>query len=215
MNVGILLAAGRSSRFEESDKQLYEIKGKSVISFSIDLLSSNLDKLIIVVNNNNCTKISNLFSHPKIVTVINDIDARTKSIGAALDYISEHMKNVKNIIIHDGARPFITQNNINELLLASQSYSYAQYFLSLVNGLAKRKGLGYEIVDRKEYIELCTPVMADYGVYSRIFKYHIDKIESSVEAIPVLDLLGIPYKLIEGSHRCLRKITTIEDVHAT
>jgi 2-C-methyl-D-erythritol 4-phosphate cytidylyltransferase len=207
MNIGILLAAGRSSRFK-SDKQLYEINGKSVISFSVDLLSRNLDKLIIVANSKNYKSISTLST----IIVINDTDTRIRSIGIALDYISGHMENVKNIIIHDGARPFITQNNIDELLTVSQSYSYAQYYLNLVNGLAKRKGSGYEIVDRKEYIELCTPVIADYKIYSDIFRNHIDKIESSIEALPILDLHGIPYKLIEGKHKHLRKITTIEDV---
>ena len=210
MNVGILLAAGRSSRFEENDKQLYEIKGKSVISYSIDLLSNNLDKLIIVVNSNNYSEISNL--SPNAVKVINDTDARIRSIGAALDYISNNMENVENIIIHDGARPFITQNHIDELLTASQSYSYAQYYLSLVNGLAKRKEYGYEIVDRGEYIELCTPIIADYKIYNDIFRNHIDKIESSIEALPVLDSLNIPYKLIEGKHKYLKKITKIEDI---
>ena len=210
INIGILLAAGHSSRFEENDKQLYKINGKSVISFSIDLLSKNLDQLIIVTNSNNYSDISTL--NPNAVTVINDVDTRTRSIGAALDYIYKYMENVKNIIIHDGARPFITQKYIDELLLASQSYSYVQYYLSLVNGLAKRKDSGYEIVDRKEYIELCTPVIADYKIYNNIFKNHIDKIESSIEALPVLDSLKIPYKLIEGRHKYIRKITTIEDI---
>ena len=210
INIGLLLAAGHSSRFEENDKQLYKINGKSVISFSIDLLSKNLDQLIIVTNSNNYSDISTL--NPNAVTVINDVDTRTRSIGAALDYIYKYMENVKNIIIHDGARPFITQKYIDELLLASQSYSYVQYYLSLVNGLAKRKDSGYEIVDRKEYIELCTPVIADYKIYNNIFKNHIDKIESSIEALPVLDSLKIPYKLIEGRHKYIRKITTIEDI---
>ena len=207
MNIGILLAAGRSSRFE-SDKQLYEINGKSIISFSIDLLSRNLDKLIIVANSNNYKSISTMSP----IIVINDIDTRIRSIGAALDYISDSIENVKNIIIHDGARPFITQNHIDELLTASQSYSYAQYYLSLVNGLAKRKEYGYEIVDRGEYIELCTPIIADYKIYNDIFRNHIDKIESSIEALPVLDSLNIPYKLIEGKHKYLKKITKIEDI---
>ena len=211
MNLGILLAAGRSSRFKENDKQLYEIDGKSVISLSGSLLSKNLDKLIIVANSNNCSEIS--IKNPSAVIVINDIDNRIKSIAAALDYISENIKNVKNIIIHDGARPFIAQNHIDELFIASQSYSYAQYYLSLVNGLAKRKESGYEIVDRKEYIELCTPIIADYRIYNDIFINYIDKIESSVEIIPVLDSLNIPYKLIEGMHRYIRKITSIDDIY--
>jgi len=213
MNIGILLAAGRSSRFGENDKQLYEINGKSIISFSIDLLSSNLDELVIVANSTNVSKISNIVTCKNVTLLVNDIDSRIRSIGTAIYYLSK--ESTCNIIIHDAARPFITQNHIDELLATSGSYLYAQYYLGLTNGLAKATKSGYEIVDRSQYIELCTPLIANYKSYSEIFKSSVDIQGGSIEVLPILCSRNMPYKLIEGSHRHLRKITTIEDTHST
>ena len=71
-------------------QKIKDLDRKSVISFSIDLLSKNLDQLIIVTNSNNYSDISTL--NPNAVTVINDVDTRTRSIGAALDYIYKYME---------------------------------------------------------------------------------------------------------------------------
>ena len=178
-NIGILLAAGYSSRFKGSNKQLYEINGKSIISFSIDLLSHNLDRLIIITNSTNVKKISNLIDCDNVILLVNDIDSRIKSIRTAVDHLSK--EDVCNILIHDAARPFITQNHIDQLLISSKTHLYSQYYLNLVNGLAKRvESGGYEIVNRSDYIELCTPLIADYKSYSDIFKRYVDVPELSL-----------------------------------
>ena len=116
MNVGVILAAGNSSRFQnEVPKQLYSINNKPIINHSIDILSQSLDEVIIVTNT---------YCYDKIKTdhtiLINDVDDRIESIKVALDYIGN--KKYKNIIIHDSARPFITTNHINDLLESSKKY---------------------------------------------------------------------------------------------
>ena len=51
MNVGIILAAGKSSRFNNSiPKQLYTINGNPIINHSIDILNQLLDEVIIITN---------------------------------------------------------------------------------------------------------------------------------------------------------------------
>ena len=58
MNIGIILAAGNSKRFNsETPKQLYLIDGKPVINHSIDILEKFLDDIIIVTNTNCSDKI--------------------------------------------------------------------------------------------------------------------------------------------------------------
>jgi 2-C-methyl-D-erythritol 4-phosphate cytidylyltransferase/2-C-methyl-D-erythritol 2,4-cyclodiphosphate synthase len=127
MNIGIILAAGNSSRFDsETPKQLYQINRKEIIYHSIDILSQSLDETIIVSNSSCCDKIKT-----DAVVLVNDVNCRLQSIKKALDYIRN--KKVSNIIIHDSARPFITKDHIDNLLASSKKFLYSQYYLKLTN----------------------------------------------------------------------------------
>jgi 2-C-methyl-D-erythritol 4-phosphate cytidylyltransferase len=63
---------------------------------------------------------------------------------------------VKNVIIHDSARPFIQNYHINELLESMKENVYSQYYMKLVNGLLNIKT--NQFVDRDDYVEICTPL---------------------------------------------------------
>ena len=110
MNVGVILAAGRSSRFNDSSpKQLYPLHGKPIINYSIDVLSKNLDEVIIVSNSDFKSKIQT-----SKTILVNDVDDRLQSIKVALDYLKPLKPT--NILIHDAARPYITNFTIQKLL---------------------------------------------------------------------------------------------------
>ena len=64
-----------------------------------------------------------------------------------------------------------------------------------------------------DFIEICTPVCVNFGLFSFLFSNYIKK-ERRIcwEVIPLLDLLKIKYKLIKGSFKSLQKITTKDDL---
>jgi 2-C-methyl-D-erythritol 4-phosphate cytidylyltransferase len=201
MNIGIILAAGKSTRFDsEIPKQLYPIDGKPMIQHSIDLLSKHLDKVIIVTNSECSDKING-------DVIINDVDSRLESIKVALDQID----NCKNILIHDAARPYVTESMIQSLLISSKTNLHSQFYLPMVNGLAKYTPFGYQTPDRKDFIELCSPQITDFDIFKSIFKKYIEKGEEC-EVLPVISRFEFRYNLIQGHYRYLRKITTLEDI---
>lgn len=206
MNIGIILAAGNSTRFnDETPKQLYLIDDKPVINHSIDILEKLLDDIIIVTNTHCSDKIKT--NH---TVLINDIDNRIDSIKVALDYIGE--KEYDNIIIHDAARPFITSDIIVELLKSSKTYKHSQYYLELVNGLVRKNETGWEVAPREEFIELCSPQITDFELFKDIFTNYIET-KIDCEILPVMCKLQYDYNLIKGSNKYLRKITTIDDIY--
>ena len=201
MNIGIILAAGKSTRFDSAiPKQLYPIDGKPIVQHSIDLLSKHLDKVIIVTNSECKDKISG-------DVIINDVDSRLESIKVALDQID----NCKNILIHDAARPYVTESMIQSLLVSSKTNTHTQFYLPIVNGLAKYTPIGYQTPDRKDYIELCSPQITDFDIFKHTFRSYIEKGEEC-EVLPVISRFELRYNLIQGHYRYLRKITTIEDI---
>lgn len=206
MNIGIILAAGNSTRFDnETPKQLYLFNNKPIINYSIDVLSQFLDEIIIVTNTYCSDKIKT--NH---TILINDIDDRIESIKVALDYIGD--KKYRNIIIQDSARPFITPNMINDLLESSKTYQHSQYCLDLVNGLVRKNDFGWEVAPREDFIELCSPQITDFELFKYIFTNYIET-KIDCEILPIMCKLKYDYNLIKGNNKYLRKITTIEDIY--
>jgi 2-C-methyl-D-erythritol 4-phosphate cytidylyltransferase len=206
MNIGIILAAGNSTRFGgNTPKQLYLLNDKPIINYSIDILSECLDEVIIVTNTYCSDKIKT--NH---TILINDVDDRINSIKVALDYIGE--KNYNNIIIHDAARPFITIDMINGLLESSKTYKHSQYCLELINGLVRKNDLGWEVAPREDFMELCSPQITEFELFKSIFTNYIET-KKDCEILPIICNLKYNHNLIKGSYKYLRKITTTEDIY--
>ena len=219
--VGVILAAGTSSRFNSNiPKQLYIINNKCVLQYSIDSMCDFVDEIIIVINKNikfNCTT-----KKCKITFIENDINKRIESLNKAIFYI-KNLNNIKNIIIHDGARPFVSKQYFENLIFNNEknNMKYSQYALKLTNGLYKIKQNSTKIgksrslaarwrraaprprcrpVNRDEYIELCTPICISYDLL---------KIQKTEE---ILDSINISPNFLYGNYKQLKKITTIDDL---
>lgn len=201
MNIGVILAAGKSTRFgSEIPKQLYTLGDKPIVQHSIDLLSKHLDKVIVVTNSECSDKING-------DVIINDVDSRLESIKVALDQIDT----CKNILIHDAARPYVTESMILELLESNIENIHSQFYLPLVNGLAKSTPFGYQIPDRKDFIELCSPQITNFYMFKQIFRNYIEK-GDECEILPIVSRFEMKYNLIQSHYKYLRKITTLEDI---
>lgn len=239
-NIAIILSAGNSNRFLSSPKnesyipkQLYPLNKKPIINHSIDtFLDTNLDiSLIIIITNTKCyTQMSKIKKqyynnnpHTNIVLLINDIDCRIESINTGIKYINHNNTGIKyinknniNIIIHDSARPFINTSHITGLLnQMSDKIIYSQYYLKLNNGLMNLEN--HQILNRNDYVEICTPLCINYSVIKNLMEKYINKTDGNgsrihYEFIPLLKELGLEYTLLEGHYSYLRKITTYEDL---
>lgn len=215
IHIGILLAAGSSSRFNLNGqpKQLYQLEGIPLLLYSINVMKNVFDQIVIVTNTNCLEEIKELikeYTHIKII--VNDINCRLESIETAFDYIHQHFS-AKSITVHDSARPFVPVNYFQMLLKSLTDYSYSQYSLELVNGLAIKSEDTIEPIDRSKYLEICTPISAHFNLYYFIFKNYISKKNRIVhEPMPIFNLLKIKYNLIKGSYKYLRKITFTDDL---
>ena len=110
MNVGIILAAGTSSRYnKKTPKQFDEsFNEKMLIEYSIETFLNNpkIDEVILVVPKLYLEKIKNKF---KNCLVIKGGETRQESSFLGLKACP---KNCINVLIHDAARPFVSNNII-------------------------------------------------------------------------------------------------------
>jgi len=114
-NCFIILAAGESKRFNSNIPKPYHIyNGKPLIQHSIDKVKKygKFNKIILVINKKHKKKFFSL----KIKNVKFIIGGKTRAASAfnALKSLKKH--NIKNVLIHDAARPNFSFKLLNNLI---------------------------------------------------------------------------------------------------
>ena len=112
--VAIILAAGKSVRFGDIDKMLYQIDSQAVVTMSVrTFFESNLfDQIVVVANESNFNKILQLMINiSKEIAVIRGGDRRQDSVKSALNFLGD---TYDHLAIHDGARPFVSELMIHK-----------------------------------------------------------------------------------------------------
>jgi len=112
-NCFIILAAGQSKRFKSNKSKQYILyKNKPIYEHSVDkVIKSGLFKhVILVVNNNFFIK----KKYPKNIKIIKGGKERNDSSLLGLKYAKK--LNVKNVLIHDAARPNFSTKILKKIL---------------------------------------------------------------------------------------------------
>ncbi len=120
----IVLAAGSSSRMNLGyNKILVEINDKPLITLSVKVFVNdpNCSELIIVVHNDEINTITSILSQYQLLHKKCKIVAG----GSERQYsVYNGLQSIKNniVLVHDGARPFITNKLIETLVTTTNSY---------------------------------------------------------------------------------------------
>ena len=120
MTTAVILAGGNGRRFHSSiPKQLMSLNGKAVIQYSIDVLEPLVDEIIIVFNGQ--------YKDYKCVApgITRNESAYNGVIASKGDYV----------LIHDGARPFIRTQTVEEIMeLLSAGFDAVDTISPIVDG---------------------------------------------------------------------------------
>ncbi len=184
MTVVILLAAGTGSRMEmETPKQFAEIKGKTVMEYSMEIIQNNdeIACFFIVVREQYKNYVKNIAEkYSKFKGMVEGGDTRQKSVFNAL----KEIKNLKadKVLIHDSARPFsgkVFKNVISGLKFANNAIPVIQVKDTLYrieetgSASAERKT---EMVSRKNYYTVQTPQGFEFDL---IYTAHLKAVEEN------------------------------------
>lgn len=118
-NYAIILASGNGTRFGSNiPKQFTEICGKTVLERAVEVFekNKNIDKIIVVITSEYLEKAQNILQNAqfkKIFKLLKGGGTRRESSFLAISSIEELEANV---LIHDCARPFVTEEIINDCI---------------------------------------------------------------------------------------------------
>lgn len=199
----IIVAAGSGRRFgSNTPKQLLQLGPYPVWRWSYEafLKHPDISKIVVVAPEHE------LHSFPDVEVVVGG-ETRTRSVLNGLKALSDD--DLLPVLIHDAARPGLTQTTINLLLDALETSSAAAPALPVSDAL-KRQGRdqGLKTVDRKNLYRVQTPQAFRLGEIRQALS---NTKEDFVDDLAAIEQMGGKISLVEGSNR-LDKITHPNDL---
>jgi 2-C-methyl-D-erythritol 4-phosphate cytidylyltransferase len=207
----IVVAAGQSQRMNGMDKILAPLGGKPVLAWSIEALQQcdKVDRIVLVNSQSNkepveCLVVDNKYT--KVADVCTGGKRRQDSVAAGLKLLGE----CEWVIIHDGARPLLTQDLIERGLEAAKETGAAVAAVPVTDTIRLAGGdqIVIETPPRHNLWAVQTP---------QVFRLHIIK-EAYQQAqgdvtddAMLVEQIGGKVKLYMGSYDNL-KVTTPRDL---
>ena len=228
----IVLAAGSGSRMKSNvAKQYMLLNGKPLIWYALRTIEDSeiIDDCILVTGAEDIAyvrkEIVEKYGFHKVDTITAGGAERYLSVGNALDVIADEDMKVPNqdgyIFIHDGARPFLTEEILQSTYEAVKKYHACVAAMPVKDTvkIADDEGYAASTPKRRLVWSIQTPQVFDTELILQAYgKLREHKTELESKGIMVTDDASVvelftdqKVKLVEGSYQNI-KITTPEDI---
>ena len=169
-NYAIILASGNGSRFGSSlPKQFTVIGDKTILEHSIEVFEKNelIDGIILVVTPEYREKFIEILcknNYKKVLKILNGGKIRKESSYIGVCGVGEEA----NLLIHDCARPFVSQRVINECIKALESNDAVNVAISSTDTILEIEN-GYIkcVPNRSSLMRSQTPQCFKYSVIKK------------------------------------------------
>ncbi|MEK7524662.1 MAG: 2-C-methyl-D-erythritol 2,4-cyclodiphosphate synthase [Patescibacteria group bacterium] len=221
MNIGILLAAGRSTRFK-GDKLFADLNGKPVMYHSLKFLenSPRIHAIFIAAGKGNKKNIENLVRAEKFMkvrTILLGGKSRFESVQIIIKVVAAQFPQADHLVIHNAANPLAMEQELEACFEALNRDVVGAGPGTPVSSTLKnirRVSGGADVIQtisRENLWEVQTPqVVRTHDFYHALEKIKIKKVEPT-DDLSVLELGGFKTVLVPAS-AMNRKITTQEDL---
>ena len=214
-NIAVILGAGNGTRMKsEKSKLLMEIDGRTVIERTVAAFSENefVDEIIVVCREKDLDDFENVLSDYELSYCFGG-DTRQQSVRNAVETIENSECDL--IIIHDGARPLITQKEITDTISAAHDKGAAAVGVA-VKDTIKVVDSDMKMVDtpdRSSLISIRTPQVFDFSVYKKALDYAVEQGADYTDDCRLMENYGKEVYVTLGEYSNI-KITTPEDLPA-
>lgn len=212
----IVLAAGSGSRMNsKTKKQFMEIKGKPIIWYSLFAFEqSEVDQIILVTGQDDveyCKKnIVEKYNLSKVTDIVAGGAERYESVYNGLKAVKGEI-----VLIHDGARPMITQNIINRCIQGTKEHSACVAGMPVKDTIKiiNKDNVIEDTPDRSKVWITQTPQAFKYEVVKNAYDNMKKANETKVtdDSMVVEKYTDYNVHFVEGDY-CNIKITTPEDI---
>ena len=154
MNSAIILGSGNSQRFESNiPKQFIECNNKKIIDYSVNTFLNNdkVNEVIIVVPD---TWTDLMMKEHKACKVVQGGSTRFQSMVNGYNKICHKSE---NILIHDAARPLVSNEIIDNCIDYLDSYDAACPYIDIIDSIVSKNNKSVNYLNRDEIKKIQTP----------------------------------------------------------
>jgi 2-C-methyl-D-erythritol 4-phosphate cytidylyltransferase len=160
MTGAVIVAAGRGTRMGGVDKCALPLAGEPILLHSVRTIASLVDRLVIVVAPDRLAAWMHLVAQPRwprVDALVPGGEARSDSVHAGLIALGG-AAHPETILIHDGARPLVTQDTVACCIEAARDYGAAIVAIPVTDTVKRvRDGIIIETPDRASLWAAQTP----------------------------------------------------------
>ena len=210
----VIPAAGSASRMKGKDKLFLELEGLPVIIRTLNTFEKHPEIVEIVIPTradavDNIKELCVKYGITKATKVICGGATRAESVLAGLRAVD---KKCKYVAIHDGARPFVTENIISDTIAAARKYHAAAPMVPIVDTVKEKDGcFTSKTVDRDTICAIQTPQIFDRELILGALYNAVEKDLPITDDCSAVEIIGGRIALTQGDV-FNRKITTPEDL---
>lgn len=210
----IVVAAGASTRMNGINKQFMNLLGVPVIARTLMTfeMCEYISKIIVVTAKDSILDMQQLcqkYSINKLTDIAEGGANRHQSVKNGIAMLDD---TDKKVLIHDGARPFVSVDVIGEVVNSLNNFDCA-LCVCKINDTVKmldQNGLVKSTVDRSMLYSAQTPQGVDVKKYTDACIKTSD-VENFTDDASVMEAAGYSVKAIIGSNKNI-KITTPDDI---
>lgn len=212
----VIVAAGSSRRMEGRDKLWIPLAGRMTLARTIDAFAFSplIAGIVLVLNPERLEDVRRLCEQegwPQIAGLVTGGLRRQDSVRAGLDYLAEHAPETRWVMIHDGARPLVTEAILETGLLAAQEHRAAVAAVPVKDTIKQvQENMIQSTPDRSQLRAVQTPQVFAFPLIHQAHHHILAEHETTDDAA-LLERLGHPVATFPGSYTNL-KITTQEDI---
>lgn len=221
-STAIVLAAGQGRRMNSATaKQFLMLKGKPLLSYSLQTFQECpfMDEIILVTGTEDIA-----FCKEEIVKKFQFTKVSAVTAGGAQRYHSVYnglcaAENCDYVYIHDGARPFVTQQILLRLREAVQTYGACVAAMPVKDTIkiSDEQGFCKETPKRSSLWQIQTPQTFSYPLIRRAYDRLMEDLKNGCGDMVTDDAMVLErvsrtkIRLVEGAYDNL-KITTPDDL---
>lgn len=220
MNIALLTAAGLGSRMQlDIPKQFLYIEGKPVILYTMEAFQRHpqIDAMIVVTLENwkeNICAYAKKYKIDKLKWISIGGKSGQESIKSGLDELSKHCGMNDVIMIHDGNRPFVSEEIISDSFATYQKYGSAVAAMPCIEAIFRsdNRENSTDSIPREQLFRTQTPHTYTLGKLLWAHKKAQElKIVNTTATCVLMQKLGETVYFSRGSEKNL-KLTTNDEL---
>lgn len=205
----IITAGGTSSRYGKTNKLLEKVNGIEIIKYTVSafIKCKEIDNITICANKSIIELLKKMFNNEEKITIIEGGSSRQESVYKGLTNI----KDCDYVLIHDGARPMISQEIIEKTIksvIEKKAVTVVTKTIDTIKMVDDDLKI-IKTIDRTHLYNTQTPQAFEYKL---IFDTHNKlKTKNFTDDAGMVESLNIPVYIVEGDYKNI-KITTQSDL---